>query len=231
MQRDAAGSPAKVARVVICDQQTMVLAGLCAVLSPESDLAVVSEVRTAAEAITAVRTHRADLVLLGVPVPDLDLAAAVRRLAATGGTAPQLILMCTEREEELLLDAVRMGVRGVVSRSCSSTELLRDVRAVLAGKPALTPTMVGRLIDFAMRALPVGQQPAVAAALSRRELEVLGLIASGLNDSEIAEALWVSKATVRSHLHHVLTKLGVPSRAHAVAFYYQHGLAVAAPTR
>ncbi|MEJ3742531.1 response regulator transcription factor [Actinomycetes bacterium KLBMP 9797] len=213
-------------RVLICDEQKLVLTGLRSILAHEPDIEVVSEARTAAEAIEVARTQRPEIVLLGVPLPNLDLVRVVRRITAPNAErAPQVIVMGSEKDEDDVLAALRAGARGAVDRNCAPGELLRDLRAVAAGNAALTPSMAGRLIEFAQRALPIAADPpAQVSTLTDREREVLALVARGLDDTEIAGILWISKATVRSHMHHVLGKLGLPSRAHAVAFYYQQGL-------
>ncbi|GAA1017389.1 DNA-binding response regulator [Acrocarpospora pleiomorpha] len=220
-------------RILACDRQTLVLAGVRAYLSGEPDIQIVSETGDAAEAIRHARKVLPDIVLLGVSDDDGDLAGVVHKLTALGPDAsPRVLLMAAPEHESRLLDLLRAGARGVVGKDSTASELGRAVRVVAAGQACLTPSMTRRLLDWAMTAGPLtAQVPQEVARLTGREREVLSMLARGLNDGEIASALRLSKATVRSHIHHMSAKIGVTSRAQAVAFAYRHGLIAALPGR
>lgn len=213
-------------RVIVYDQQTLTLVGVRAIFQPERDIEIVGETRKTRHLLSMVREHDADVVLVGLPVPDLDILELVKHVReAGGGTAPSVVVMSAPKHEGSLLDALRAGVRGVASKESPPSELVRTVRAVAAGGAVLTATMTSHLLDWAAR-VPVAsavRAPAVDA-LSERERRVLELVSSGLSDAEVAAELHVSTATVRSHMHHVTAKLGMSGRTQVVAFAYRQGL-------
>ncbi|MFC8848029.1 MULTISPECIES: LuxR C-terminal-related transcriptional regulator [unclassified Micromonospora] len=204
-------------RLLICDDHALVVAGVRALLADSPEIRLVGEARNAHEVTVLARSRRPDVVLLGVPLSGADLLSTVGALWAVDGDGPTVMVMATNTDEDDLIEAVRAGVRGVVGRTCSGDELARDVRAVASGRAVLSPSLAARLVK--------GTRPADRfATLTPRETEVLTLVAQGLSDSTIAGALWVSKVTVRSHIHRTMAKLGLSSRAQAVAYYYQHGV-------
>ncbi|MFI6910396.1 response regulator transcription factor [Nonomuraea sp. NPDC050394] len=219
-------------RILTYDRQTLVLAGVRAFLSREPDIQIVGETRDGADAIRRTRKAQPDVVLLGVCDEAADLAGLVHRLTAFGvDSPPHVLLMAAPEHESRLLDVLRAGARGVVSKDSSAAELGRAVRAVAAGQACLTPSMTRRLLDWAMTAGPGNAQvPAEVGRLTGREREVLAMLARGLSDGDIAATLRLSKATVRSHVHHMAAKLGVSGRAQAVAFAYRHGLVASVST-
>ncbi|HEU5023894.1 MAG TPA: response regulator transcription factor [Spirillospora sp.] len=219
-------------RVIVYDQQTLTLVGVRAVFEPERDIEIVGETRTTRHLLSVVREHDADLVLVGLPMPDLDVLDLVGRVreAAGGRTAPSVVVMAAPKHEGALLDALRAGVRGVASKESPPSELVRTVRAVAAGGAVLTATMTSHLLDWAAR-VPVAStvQAPVVDTLSERERRVLELVSSGLSDTEVAAELHVSTATVRSHMHHITAKLGMSGRTQVVAFAYRQGLMAEEP--
>ncbi|MFD9941264.1 response regulator transcription factor [Nonomuraea sp. NPDC059023] len=218
-------------RILTCDRHTLVLAGVRAFLSREPDIQIVGEARDGVEAIKQARKSQPDVVLLGVSDDLADLTGLVHKLTAFGlDSSPRVLLMAAPEHESRLLDVLRAGARGVVGKDSTASELGRAVRAVAAGHACLTPSMTRRLLDWAMTAGPGSTQvPVEAARLTGREREVLAMLAKGLTDGDIAAMLRLSKATVRSHVHHMAAKLGVSGRAQAVAFAFRHGLVASLP--
>ncbi|GAA4236716.1 response regulator transcription factor [Actinomadura meridiana] len=219
-------------RLIVHDQQPLTLLGVRAILEAERDIEVIRETRDTHQLVALSREHGPDVVLVGLPLPDTDLLDLVRRILRDGtGYAPGVVMMTTPTHEDSLLDALRAGVRGVASKESPPSELVRTIRAVAAGGAVLTSTMTRHLLDWASR-VPVAStvRTSVVDALSRRERTVLELVSSGMSDEEVAAELHVSTATVRSHIHHITSKLGMSGRAQAVAFAYRQGLVVEAPT-
>lgn len=213
----------RVIRLLACDDRSLLLAGIRSSLAGLPDLCLIGEARDARQVVALARDLRPDVVLLCLPLAGGQLLGTVEQLRGPGsGPQPLIMVMAGDTGEDEVLDAVRAGVRGVVSRTCSGPDLLGAVRAVGAGRAVLTPDMTSRLVEFAAEG---ASRPAPAHdALTPRELEVLTLVAQGLSDSAIAHVLWVSKVTVRSHLHRTIGKLGMTTRAQAVAYFYQNGL-------
>ncbi|MDL4777567.1 LuxR C-terminal-related transcriptional regulator [Actinomadura xylanilytica] len=215
-------------RVIVHDRQTFTLLGVRAVFEPERDIEIAGETRSARHLVSLVREHGPDVVLIGLPLSDLDVLELVRRVLEAGRPpVPGVVVMAAPKYEGSLLDALRAGVRGVAGKESPPSELVRTVRAVAAGGAVLTATMTGHLLDWAAR-VPVasGVRASVVAALSGRERRVLELVSRGLSDAEVAAELHVSTATVRSHMHHVTAKLGMSGRTQVVAFAYRQGLMV-----
>ncbi|SDI06797.1 DNA-binding response regulator, NarL/FixJ family, contains REC and HTH domains [Sinosporangium album] len=213
-------------RIVCCDKQTLVLAGVRAFLAHEPDMHIVRETQDIHETVRLALDLKPDVMLLGAPSQDVDLVGLVQRLRGAGGdNAPQVLIMASPEEEGGLLSALRAGARGVIGKDTSASDLSRAVRAVVGGQAALTPTMARRLLDWAMSAAPATVDvPPVARGLTGREREVMALVAKGLSDNEVAVTLGLSKATIRSHVHHLATKLGLSGRAQVIAFAYRYGL-------
>ncbi len=219
-------------RVLLCDEQTVVLEGLRAILDRQSDLRVVGETRSVREVVKLASELQPDIVLLGLPSEHLNLGVPVNELLSNADKdALHIVALAASERQQGLLDALQAGVRGIVDKESPPSELLRSIRAVAAGEAALTPAITRRLLEWALAKNPVHTEPPVpVGALSAREIAVLELLAQGASDDEVAEMLHVSKPTVRSHVHNLLGKLGLRSRCQAVAYAYRHGL-VAASTR
>jgi DNA-binding NarL/FixJ family response regulator len=213
-------------QVIVCDQQALTLLGVRSVLEPEPDIELLRETSSVGELLTLARELGPDVVVLGMPIAGADVLSTVRQLIqARHGTPLGLILMTAGTDEALLLEALRAGVRGVASKEHEPAELVRAIRAVAAGEAVLTTTMTRHLLDWAARVpvATIARRP-LLDRLSHRERTVLEMVSNGLSDAEVAAALHVSVATVRSHMHHVTSKLELSGRAQAVAFAYRHGL-------
>lgn len=194
-------------RLIIADDHPVVRAGLRTMLSKEADLLLVGEASTGSEAVEQVLRLRPDVVLMDLRLPGLDGATATAQLRTHG--LPTAVLILTTYESTVdILRAIEAGATGYLLKDAQSEELLAAIRAVAQGKAVLAPTVATRLVHQVSK-------PA-KTALSTRELEVLALVAQGASNKEIARALHVSEATVKSHLLHLFGKLEVSDRTAAV---------------
>ena len=211
-------------RVLIADDQTLVRAGFRAILEGQDDLEVVGEAADGGEAVTIARELRPDVVLMDVRMPDVDGIEATRRLLRDGD-APRVLMLTTFDLDEYVYEAMKAGASGFLLKDAPRDQLVGAVRTVAAGDALLAPALVRRLIeDFVRRPGPGERLPADLDELTERELEVLTLIARGLANAEIAAVLFVTVATVRTHVTHILSKLGLRDRVQAVVLAYETGL-------
>jgi DNA-binding NarL/FixJ family response regulator len=216
--------------VVIADDQPMVRAGLRSLLEGEDGVVVVGEAVDGEQALSAVRRHRPDVVLMDIRMPNLDGLEATRRLVAEGSAAKVLVLTTFDLDE-YVFDALRAGASGFLLKDATAEELIAAVRTLAAGDAILAPAVTRRVIE-AFGSVP-RPAPGVAdrlAALSPREVEVLRLLAGGLSNAEIARELFVSDATAKTHVSNVLAKLRLCDRVQAVIFAYETGLLQAGGT-
>jgi DNA-binding NarL/FixJ family response regulator len=212
------------------DDQPLVRAGIAMLIGAEDDIAVVAEAADGHEALAQVRLHRPDVVLMDVRMPGTDGVAATRsvvegRLAARDGRPTRVIVLTTYHVDEAVYAALRAGASGFLLKDAAPAEIVNAIRAVVAGEAWLDPAVARGLIDeFAAR--PERREPTAGEVdlLTRREREVLVLLAQGLSNSEVALKLVISEATVKTHVAHLMAKLGVREKAQAVAAAYQTGL-------
>jgi DNA-binding NarL/FixJ family response regulator len=214
-----------VIRVTLADDQSLVRAGFRALLDAQPDIEVAGEAADGEEALRVVGAVRPDVVLMDIRMPLLDGLAATRRITGDERLAEVKVVMLTTFElDEYVFEALRAGASGFLVKDTEPEELLRAVRAVVAGDALLSPGVTRRLIaEFAARS----KEPAAAETLARlteREREVLALLARGMSNAEIAERLVVSPGTVKTHVAHVLGKLGLRDRVQAVILAYESGL-------
>ena len=211
-------------RVLIADDQAMFRSGLRSLLEDEHGIEVVGEAEDGAQAVAAARRHAADVVLMDIRMPRTDGIAATRQLRDSGSAARVLVLTTFDLDEYVFA-ALRAGASGFLLKDASAEDLVEAIRTVAGGEGLLAPSAARRLIEtFASTADPPPQLRAALADLSAREVEVLRLIARGRSNLEIADALFLSAATVKSHVHAILGKLGVRDRVQAVVFAYESGL-------
>ena len=202
-------------RIVVVDDHPVVRAGLRALLEMEDDLTVVGEAGSEDDAVAEVERERPDLVLMDLRLDhEGSGAVAIQRLRAAGLTMPVLVLTNHDTDADILA-AVEAGASGYLLKDAPPEELLPAVRAAAAGQSALAPAIASRLMERLVSPLP---------SLTLRELEVLQCVSDGLTNAEIAQKLFVSQATVKTHLVHVFEKLGVNSRTQAVAEARERGL-------
>jgi DNA-binding NarL/FixJ family response regulator len=208
-------------RVLIVDDQPLMRAGFRSVLQASSQIDVVGEAATGGEAIEQARRLAPDVVLMDVRMPDMDGIEATRRMPQQ-----KVLILTTFGLDEYILEALRAGASGFLLKDAPVDELLSAVRAVAAGDAQLSPAVTKRLLDQVARRLPaaVDHDSTRLAELTPREREVLRLLALGMSNGEIGQALVVSEATVKTHVSSVLSKLGLRDRVQAVIYAYENGL-------
>jgi DNA-binding NarL/FixJ family response regulator len=212
-------------RVVIADDQALVRAGFRMILDNQQDIEVVGEACDGEEAIAAWRRLRPDVVLMDIRMPTLDGLEAARRIFESGGNGCRLLMLTTFDLDEYVYAALQAGASGFLLKDVSPEQLIAAVRQVAVGDALLAPSITRRLVErFARPPMqPLGSSGSVST-LTPRELEVLKLIAQGLSNSEIADALFLSEATVKTHVAHILPKIGLRDRVQAVVFAYESGI-------
>jgi DNA-binding NarL/FixJ family response regulator len=215
--------------VVVADDQALVRAGFCGIIAATPGLAVVGEASTGAEAVAATRRAGPDVVLMDVRMPVMDGIEATRHITGPDGTAGSRVLILTTFDlDEYVYAALRAGASGFLLKSTSPADLVAAVKVVAAGDALLAPSVTRRLVaEFVRRPVtaPAGSgQAAALTAITAREREVLVLIATGLSNTEIADRLAISPATAKTHVGHLLTKLGARDRVHLVILAYQAGV-------
>jgi DNA-binding NarL/FixJ family response regulator len=211
-------------RVVIADDQALVRDGFGMILDAQPDIEVVAEAADGREAIETARELRPDVVLMDIRMPGVDGIEATRRLSAEGERAPRVLMLTTFDEHEYVYEAMKAGASGFLLKDVRRDELVNAVRVVAAGDALLAPTLTRRLIEDFVRRPPPGSAPAGPIAdLTDREREVMRLVARGLSNAEIAAALVVSDATVKTHVARILSKLGLRDRIQAVVLAYESG--------
>jgi DNA-binding NarL/FixJ family response regulator len=212
-------------RVLLVDDQPLLRTGFRMVLSAEPDLVVVGEAGDGEQAIALTRTLEPAVVLMDIRMPRLDGVAATRAIVESGA-ASRVLVLTTFDLDEYVVGALRAGASGFLSKDVPAEDLIAAIRTVAAGDAVVSPRILRRLLHAVADRLP-DPAPAQAAALqvlTEREREVLGLVAKGRSNSEIAAELFVSEATVKTHVGHVLTKLGLRDRVQAVVLAYESGL-------
>jgi DNA-binding NarL/FixJ family response regulator len=215
-----------VIRVVIADDQALVRAGFRALLDAEDDIEVIGEAEQGEEAVQLARTLKPDVVLMDIRMPGMDGLQATRTIAADDSLAEvRVVILTTFDLDEYVFEALRVGASGFLVKSTEPTELVQAVRVVTEGDALLSPSVTKRLVaEFAERAKEPQRIPALDV-LTEREREVMGLVAEGLSNEEIAERLVVSPATAKTHVSRAMVKLGARDRAQLVVFAYESGLA------
>jgi DNA-binding NarL/FixJ family response regulator len=208
-------------RVLIVDDQPLMRAGFRSVLEASGRIEVVAEAASGEEALDRARVHDPDVVLMDVRMPGMDGIEATRKMPRQ-----KVLILTTFGLDEYIIDALRAGASGFLLKDAPVEELLAAVSAVADGDAQLSPAVTRRLLDQVARRLPapVAHGEDALSELTEREREVLRLLALGLSNAEIAEALVVSEPTVKTHVSNVLRKLGLRDRVQAVIFAYENGL-------
>ena len=212
--------------IVIADDQALVRAGFRMILEAEPDFRVVAEAKDGADAVEAARRSRPDVVLMDIRMPRMDGLEATRRIVAAGaGGMPRVLMLTTFDLDEYVYDALSAGASGFLLKDVPPEQLVAGIRVVSAGDSLLAPSVTRRLIETfrreRTRTLP---PPPELAELTDREREVLGLIARGLSNAEIAATLVVSSTTVKTHVGRILLKLNLRDRVQAVVLAYETGI-------
>ncbi|TML57298.1 MAG: response regulator [Actinobacteria bacterium] len=213
-------------RLLIVDDQALVRAGFRMILEAEEDIEVVGEAADGREAVAEVNRLRPDVVLMDVRMPEVDGIEATRRLLGQDGVTTKVVMLTTFDMDEYVYEALRAGASGFLLKDVPPEQLVAGIRAVASGDALLAPSVTRRVIEEFVRRPPdsVRTPPAALADLTARETDVLELIARGLSNAEIAKELVVSETTVKTHVAHVLMKLGLRDRVQAVVFAYESGV-------
>jgi DNA-binding NarL/FixJ family response regulator len=216
---------AGVIRVLLADDQRVVREGLGTLLSLLDGIELVGTAADGEEAVALARRLDPDVVLMDLRMPRCDGTEAIRRLAAAG-ERPRAIALTTYADDASVLGALRAGARGYLTKDAGAEQIREAVEAVARGEAALDPAVQHHVVAALSGggAEHAGAEPELPDGLTPREAEVLALISEGLTNTEIAERLVVSAATVKTHVNHIFAKAGVRDRAQAVAYAYRHGL-------
>ncbi|MFL6113470.1 MAG: response regulator [Catenulispora sp.] len=212
-------------RIVLVDDQELLRTGFRMVLNSQPDMAVVGEAADGQAALDLMRTLEADVVLMDVRMPRLDGVAATRELVVRG-ERPRVLMLTTFDLDEYAFAALKAGASGFLLKDVPPPDLLAAIRAVHSGEAVVAPSTTRRLLDKFAPLLPSGSEPAPPelTVLTDREHEVLLLVAQGMSNAEIASKLFLSEATVKTHVGRILMKLGLRDRVQAVVLAYETGL-------
>jgi DNA-binding NarL/FixJ family response regulator len=214
-----------VIRVVLVDDQPLIRTGIRALLDAEDDVKVVAEGANGRDGVALAAEHRPDIVLMDVQMPDMDGIEATRRIATDERlTDVRVVILTNYGLDEYVFNSLRAGASGFVVKDTEPADLLQALRVTMRGDALLSPAVTRRLIsEFVAR--PADVLPsAELGLLTNREREVLGLVAHGLSNDEIAEHMVLSPMTAKTHVSRAMTKLGARDRAQLVVFAYQSGL-------
>jgi DNA-binding NarL/FixJ family response regulator len=224
-------------RVVLADDQSLLRKGFRMILEAEDGLEIVGEAPDGADALRLVELYRPDVVLMDVRMPVLDGIEATRAITASpAGDGTRVLILTTFDLDEYAFSALRAGASGFLLKDVPPAELVAAIRTVARGDAVVSPRITRRLLEEYAHTLPdlargaagdagdAGEENSALASLTEREHEVLLAVADGLSNAEIAERLYVSEATVKSHVGRLLAKLGLRDRVQAVVFAFQSGL-------
>ena len=210
-------------RVLVADDQSMVRAGFRMLLTGEQDIEVVAEASNGLDAVAKTERFSPAVVLMDIRMPELDGIEATRRILAANSPA-HILILTTFGLDEYVYEALRAGASGFLLKDTRPRELLHAIEVIAAGDALIAPSITRRLIaEFAARRDPQ-QPPDAASELTDRELEILRLVARGLNNAEIAEQLTISPLTAKAHVRHILSKLDCRDRAQLIALAYETSL-------
>jgi DNA-binding NarL/FixJ family response regulator len=211
-------------RVLLADDQTLVRSGFRMILRAEADMEVIGEAADGAEAIALSHELDPDVVLMDVRMPNVDGIEATRRIIDGSKRAPRVLVLTTFDLDEYVFEALRAGASGFLLKDAPEEQLVSGIRIVAGGASLFAPAVTRRLIERFAGAEPPAPLP-MLGELTPRELEVLRLVARGLSNAEIAAELVLSEHTAKTHVAHILDKLGLRDRVQAVVLAYESGLA------
>ena len=213
-------------RLMLVDDQALIRVGLRVLLESSDDIEVVAEAADGKAAMELLHVQPVDVVLMDIRMPILDGLAATKIIAADPDlTETRIIMLTTFAEDEYILEAIRNGASGFLVKESEPSELVNAVRVVYRGEALLSPSVTRSLIaNIARRSTPVPTNQSALDILSDREREVLVLVGSGLSNTAIAEKIYLSPLTVKTHVSHIMSKLEVRDRAQLVVIAYETGL-------
>ena len=212
-------------RVLICDDQALVRAGFRKLLEARPDLEVIGEAEDGAQAMDLARRRTPDVVLMDIRMPGLDGIEATRRIVAASDGAIRVLMLTTFGNDGYVFESLRAGASGFLLKDAAPEDLLAAIETVARGDALLAPAVTRAVVEAFVHSSTT--RPELASALGElttREREVLALIAHGRSNAEIADALVITEATVKSHVGHILMKIGARDRVQAVIFAYESGL-------
>jgi DNA-binding NarL/FixJ family response regulator len=212
-------------RIILVDDQELVRTGFRMVLDAQPDMTVVGEAADGLAAVDAARAHQSDVMIMDARMPRLDGVAATRQIRQAGDL-PRVLMLTTFDLDEYAFAALKAGASGFLLKDVPTDELLFAIRAVHSGDAVVAPSTTRRLIDRFAPMLPAGAASGAPELddLTERERQVLILVAQGLSNAELAKQLFVSEATVKTHVGRILAKLGLRDRVQAVVYAYENGL-------
>jgi len=212
-------------RVLVVDDQELVRSGFCVILDAADGITVVGEAANGEAAVSQVAARGPDVVLMDIRMPGMDGLEATRLITGGPAAAPKVVMLTTFDLDEYVYEALRAGASGFLLKDSPRHDLIAAVRAAAAGDAMLAPTVTRRLIEaFARRPPETAPAPSRLASLTARERDVLLMMARGRSNAEIAKGLFVSEATVKTHVGNLLAKLGLRDRVQAVILAYETGL-------
>ena len=219
--------PAPASRIVVADDHEVVRSGFAGLLDTQPDFTVVGTAADGSEAVRISRQVQPDVVLMDIRMPGMDGIEATRQIVGAGPHGPRILILTTFDLDEYVYDALRAGASGFLLKDVTAERLFDAVRVIAAGDALLAPRVTRRLIsEFAQRPVERPRSTAPFEDLTPRETEVLRLVAEGLSNPEIAVRLVVTEETVKTHVSHILNKLGLRDRTQAVVTAYESGLVV-----
>jgi DNA-binding NarL/FixJ family response regulator len=215
-------------RVLVADDQELVRAGFCVILDAADGISVVGEAANGSEAVAAVAAKQPDVVLMDIRMPGMDGLEATRQItSASGQDGPKVVILTTFDLDDYVYAALRAGACGFLLKDAPRHDLIAAVRAAAAGDALLAPSVTKLLIEaFARKPPATTPSPSRLASLTARERDILLLLARGRSNAEIAGDLFVGEATVKTHIGHLLAKLGLRDRVQAVILAYETGMVV-----
>ncbi|MCH7584120.1 MAG: response regulator transcription factor [Acidobacteria bacterium] len=211
-------------RVLVVDDEALIRSGLGLMIESQPDIRVVDEAEDGREAVELALRHRPDVILMDVQMPHLSGIDATRRITAVDDP-PRVVVLTTFGNDENVYEALRAGASAFLLKDSRPEDVINAIRVVAGGEALLSPAVTRRLVD---QFIAAGRRPDVPAryeSLTDREREIFGLIAEGLSNQEIADRVFVSFSTAKTHVSSILTKLGLRDRVHTVIYAYRHGLA------
>lgn len=210
-------------RVLVADDQALVRAGFRMIIDAQEDMCVVAEAADGREAVERSRSWSPQIVLMDIRMPNVDGIEATRQLTESGNP-PRVIILTTYDLDEYVFDALAAGASGFLLKDVPPEDLVKAIRVTGAGDALLAPSITRRLIEEFSRQRPVAPATNRLAALTEREADVLRLMARGMSNAEIAGRLFLGESTVKTHVGHILDKLGLRDRVQAVILAYEAGL-------
>jgi DNA-binding NarL/FixJ family response regulator len=214
-------------RVLVVDDQELVRSGFSVILDAADGITVIGEAANGAAAVASVAANQPDVVLMDIRMPGMDGLEATRLITNGSAAAPKIVILTTFDLDDYVYEALRAGASGFLLKDSPRHDLIAAVRAAAAGDALLSPSVTRRLIEaFARRPPETTPSPARLASVTAREKDVLLLLARGRSNAEIASSLFVSEATVKTHVGNLLAKLGLRDRVQAVILAYETGMVV-----